>query len=103
MKQFLTLLVSIAILSSCAEQEQKEAPMTENILLKEWKGPYGGVPAFDKMNVADIKEAIIKGMEMNLEEIDAIANNPEPATFENTIDFLIQGINQYGIHSNYYI
>ncbi len=86
MKQFLTLLVSIAILSSCAEQEQKEAPMTENILLKEWKGPYGGVPAFDKMNVADIKEAIIKGMEMNLEEIDAIANNPEPATFENTIE-----------------
>lgn len=86
MKQFLTLLVSIAILSSCAEQEQKEAPMTENILLKEWTGPYGGVPAFDKMNVADIKEAIIKGMEMNLEEIDAIANNPEPATFENTIE-----------------
>lgn len=86
MKQFLTLIISIVMLSSCAEQEPKEAPMTENILLKEWTGPYGGVPAFDKMNVADIKEAIIKGMEMNLEEIEAIANNPEPATFENTIE-----------------
>lgn len=86
MKQFLTLFVAIVALSSCAEQEPKEAPMTENILLKEWTGPYGGVPAFDKMNVADLKEAIIKGMDMNLAEIEAIANNPEPATFENTIE-----------------
>jgi len=86
MKQFLTLFVAIVALSSCAEQEPKEEPMTENVLLKEWTGPYGGVPAFDKMNVADLKEAIIKGMEMNLAEIEAIANNPEPATFENTIE-----------------
>ena len=63
MKQFLTLIISIVMLSSCAEQEPKEAPMTENILLKEWTGPYGGVPAFDKMNVADIKEAIIDSYE----------------------------------------
>jgi peptidyl-dipeptidase Dcp len=59
--------------------------MTENILLQEWTGPYGGVPAFDKMNVADVKEAVTNGMELSLAEIDAIANNTEPATFENTI------------------
>lgn len=60
--------------------------MVDNVLLKEWTGPYGGVPAFDKMKVEDIKEAILKGIEINLEEIEAIANNPEPATFENTIE-----------------
>ena len=59
--------------------------MTDNILLQEWEGPYQGVPAFDKMNVADVKEAVEKGMELQLKEIDAIANNEEEPTFKNTI------------------
>ncbi|HLT34351.1 MAG TPA: M3 family metallopeptidase, partial [Aquaticitalea sp.] len=58
---------------------------TDNILLQEWTGPYDGVPAFDKMNVKDVKEAVEKGMELGLEDIENIANNPEPPTFENTI------------------
>jgi peptidyl-dipeptidase Dcp len=58
---------------------------TDNILMTEWTGPYGGVPAFDKMNLADVKPALEKGMEMSLAEIDEIANNPEAPTFENTI------------------
>mgnify|MGYP000592397508 FL=1 len=80
------LLAGMVVLSSCAQKETKEKPMVDNVLLKEWTGPYGGVPAFDKMKVEDIKEAILKGIEINLEEIEAIANNPEPATFENTIE-----------------
>ena len=80
------LLAGLVVLSSCAQKETKEKPMVDNVLLKEWTGPYGGVPAFDKMKVEDIKEAILKGIEINLEEIEAIANNPEPATFENTIE-----------------
>ena len=60
--------------------------MTDNLLLQEWTGPFGGVPAFDKMNVSDIKEAMQKGMELSLIDIDNIANNTEPATFENTIE-----------------
>ena len=56
-----------------------------NLLLQEWKGPYGGVPAFDQMNVSDIQAAVEKGMELNLSEIEAIANSSEAATFENTI------------------
>jgi len=80
------LLAGMVVLSSCAQKETKEEPMVDNVLLEEWTGPYGGVPAFDKMKVEDIKEAILKGIEINLEEIEAIANNPEPATFENTIE-----------------
>jgi len=56
-----------------------------NPLLAEWTGPHGGVPPFDKVQVADFKPALEAAMAMNLAEIDRIAKNPEPPTFENTI------------------
>ncbi len=58
----------------------------QNPLLAEWTGPFGGVPAFDKMNLAHLPAAMEKGMALHLAEIDAIANNPEPATFANTLE-----------------
>ncbi len=88
------LLVLLA-LASCTSVQTPQSKQTEvaveqkqvetNPLLKEWSGPYGGVPAFDKMNLADLKPAMEKAMALNLAEIEAIANNPAPATFENTI------------------
>ena len=57
----------------------------DNVLLQEYKGPYSGVPAFDKMKLEDLKPALEKGMELNLAEMEKIANNEEPPTFENTI------------------
>lgn len=81
-----TVLGSIILFASCKEEQKTEdKSMTENILLQEWTGPYQGVPAFDKMNVADVKEAVEKGMKLQLQEIDAIANNDEAPTFKNTI------------------
>ena len=56
-----------------------------NPLTAEWTGPYGGIPPFDKVKVADFKPAIEAGMAENLAEVDKIASNPESATFENTI------------------
>ena len=44
-----------------------------------------GVPPFDKIEVAHYKPAFEKGMEEQKKEIDAIVNNPEEPTFENTI------------------
>jgi peptidyl-dipeptidase Dcp len=104
-------IAATAIFASCSEdakkEETKQPIMVENVLLQEWTGPYGGVPAFDQMEVSDIKEAITVGMKMNLEEIDAIANNTEPATFENTIEemeraggALDRAFNYYGIFSS---
>ncbi|MTE27745.1 M3 family metallopeptidase [Winogradskyella ouciana] len=79
-------LGSIILFASCKDEPKNEDKlMTDNILLQEWEGPYQGVPAFDKMNVADVKEAVEKGMEMQLKEVEAIANNKEEPTFENTI------------------
>ncbi len=84
----LGLCALIAFSTSCKEKEEVEkdtAMKFDNVLLQEWTGPYEGVPAFDKMKVSDVKEAMEKGMELSLAEIDKIANNPEPPTFENTI------------------
>jgi len=54
-------------------------------LLAPWSGQHGGVPAFDKVKVADFKPGLEAAMAENLAEIAAIANNPKPATFDNTI------------------
>jgi peptidyl-dipeptidase Dcp len=42
-------------------------------------------PQFDKIHNEDYAPAFEKGMADNRVEIEAIANNPEPATFDNTI------------------
>ena len=81
------VLCAFFMFTSCKNNDTKNTKlMTDNLLLQEWTGPFGGVPAFDKMNVSDIKEAMQKGMELSLIDIDNIANNTEPATFENTIE-----------------
>ncbi len=56
-----------------------------DVLLSAYTGPYDGVPHFDTMDVAGLKPALEAGMARNLAEVDAIANNPEPPTFANTI------------------
>jgi len=84
-KSIFTALLAVGILLGSCTATEKESMNTDNVLLAEWTGPYGGVPAFDKMNLADVKPALEKGMELSLAEIDAIANNAEAPTFENTI------------------
>ncbi|MDA0316250.1 MAG: M3 family metallopeptidase [Bacteroidetes bacterium] len=79
-KIVLIYLCTFSIVLNC-----KNNKSTTNVLLQEWTGPYG-VPAFDKMQVADIQSAVEQGMKENLEEIDAIANSTEAPTFENTIE-----------------
>jgi len=56
-----------------------------NPLLTEWTGPYGGVPAFDEMNLADIEPAMETAMANSLAALEVIAQQAEPATFANTI------------------
>lgn len=57
----------------------------DNPLLRPWEGPHGGVPAFDRMQLADLEPAIDRAIELHLRELDAIAQSSEPPTFENTI------------------
>jgi len=86
-KHLILLLITTTTLVSC-KQEKKETLVVENdnLLLKEWTGPYGGVPAFDQMKIEDVKAAILEGIEVKLKDIDAIANNTDAPTFENVIE-----------------
>ena len=65
-----------------------ETTVDTNPLLQEWRGPYGGVPAFDQMELEALEPALQAAMDLYLEEIDAITAQTEPATFENTIEAL---------------
>ena len=42
-------------------------------------------PPFDKIKDADYQPALEEGMKQGLAEIETIANNPDPPTFDNTI------------------
>jgi peptidyl-dipeptidase Dcp len=57
----------------------------KNPLLVEWTGPYGGVPPFDRVKIADFKPALEAAMAENLAEIEKIAGQKDAPTFENTI------------------
>ncbi|MDR6842009.1 peptidyl-dipeptidase Dcp [Pseudoxanthomonas sacheonensis] len=57
----------------------------ENPLLAASTLPFGA-PMFDKIKDADYLPAFEEGMKQHLAEMRKIADNPEPATFENTIE-----------------
>ncbi|MFT4928666.1 MAG: peptidyl-dipeptidase Dcp [Phenylobacterium sp.] len=57
----------------------------DNVLLQQWQGPFGGVPAFDQMTLVLIKPAFAVAMSRHIKEIDAITSNPAKPTFDNTI------------------
>jgi peptidyl-dipeptidase Dcp len=71
--------------SSLAQTAPATASAATNPLLAPWAGPYGGVPAFDKVKVDQFKPALEAAMAENLREIEAIAGNKQAATFDNTI------------------
>jgi peptidyl-dipeptidase Dcp len=84
----LTLAIITAVTIAACNTTHEEKPMEDNVLLQEWTGSYGGVPAFDKMKLEDVKPAMLRGMELHLIEINKIATNEDAPTFENTIEEL---------------
>lgn len=99
MRRFLlSSLSAVALLAACGPAEDltsvpaavfdeaTTAQLASNPLLAEWAGEHGGQPAFDKMDLAQLKPAVEAGIAAHLAEIDAIANNPARASFANTIE-----------------
>jgi len=77
MKKFVYAgLAALALLTSCTMQ---------NPLMSESPLPYGA-PQFDKIKLEDYEPAIMAGIEKGKAEIDAIVENPEEPTFQNTIE-----------------
>ncbi len=103
----LGIFALVAGFQANSQEQNEETKTMDNILLAEWSGPYAGVPAFDQMKVELVKPAMLKAMDAHLAEIDKITENPEPATFENTIvpfedsgDLLNRVFTYYGIFSS---
>ncbi len=67
------------ILSSCEEEKADENPF-----FVEWDTPFGA-PPFDQIHEDHYLPAYEEGIKQHQAEIDAIVNNPEEPTFENTI------------------
>ncbi len=66
-------------------QATESAAPPANPLLAPWSGPYGGVPPFDRARPDQLKPALEAGMAEQLAEIERIAADPAPPTFDNTI------------------
>ena len=54
-------------------------------LLRPWTGPYGGVPPWDLVRTNEFVDAFDKAITMAQADIERIANETAPPTFENTI------------------
>ncbi|MFM7707706.1 MAG: M3 family peptidase, partial [Gammaproteobacteria bacterium] len=73
----------IATALSPAVTHAVDAP--PNALNAPWVGPYGGVPPFDKASPALLAPALEAGIALDLAELQRIADDPAPPSFENTI------------------
>ena len=78
------LMAAIAFVAcSCGGQK------SDNPLFNEFDTPYGIAP-FSEITIDHYREGMLRGMEEQKAEIEAIVNNPETPTFENTIAALDQ-------------
>ncbi|NQD38095.1 M3 family metallopeptidase [Permianibacter sp. IMCC34836] len=76
-------------------------------MLAAWTGPYGGVPAWDKVKPEDFGAAFTAAMADSRARVAKIASNPDAPTFANTIielersgRLLDQVYTYYGVHSS---
>lgn len=82
-KKSLFLMLVIGNMLTIQAQEKQENT-TMNPFFQAYNTPFN-VPPFDKIKNEHFKPAILEGIAKHQAEIDAIANNTQPATFENTI------------------
>ena len=80
-----TAVVALLVIGNMSSRAGSAKSADPNPLLSEWTGPYGGLPPFDQVKVEYFKPALEAAMAENLTEIDKIANDSAPPTFENTI------------------
>lgn len=75
------LAASGLMLTACKEKNQEDM---NNPFLQEYTTPYQ-IPPFDQIKNVHFEPAFTKAIEEHNKEIDAIINNSEAPTFENTI------------------
>ena len=83
----LTVLLAIGFPVALAAQPPAPPPGDTNPLLTAWTTPFG-VPPFAEITTAHFAPAIKEGIARQRREVEAIANNPDPPTFANTLEAL---------------
>jgi peptidyl-dipeptidase Dcp len=79
------IALSVITLASCTSKpEQKAEVESPNPFLSEYTTPFQ-VPPFDQIKNEHYMPAFEAGIKEQQAEVEAICNNAEPATFENTI------------------
>jgi peptidyl-dipeptidase Dcp len=79
-KQLLMASVATLLLAGCTSEKT-----TTNPFFAEQYGTEYEIPPFSEITTSQIREAMLKGIEEQKKEIQAIAENTEAPTFENTI------------------
>ena len=77
MKKTVLAIGAIAMMAACTQTKS-------NPFLEEWNTSYG-IPPFEKIQLTDYIPAIKAGIEEQNKELEAILNNQEAPTFENTV------------------
>ena len=77
-----------AVSAAEADPQPAQVPVPDNVLLADWTGPYDGVPPWDKVRPDLFPQAIQFGIDERRREVLAIADNPAPPTFANTVEAL---------------
>ncbi len=78
------LLAIPAVIALAAMTAGPVTSAPENPLMQPSTLPFGALP-FDRISDSDYQPAIEAGMAQQLEEINAVADNPAPPTFDNTL------------------
>jgi len=104
-----TVLLSfwVALSHGVQGQDGDAKVIDSNVLIREWDGPYGGVPPWKSIQTDDFEAAFDRAIELSSADIERIANNPDPPTFDNTIvalekagDTLTRVSNLFGVYSS---
>ena len=77
MRKTLLAIGAIAMMATCTQTKN-------NPFLEEWNTPYG-IPPFEKIQLTDYIPAVKAGIEEQNKELEAILNNQDAPTFENTV------------------
>ncbi len=81
----LSLYLAAAACSTGAQTKENEVMFDENNPFHATSTLPLEAPDFDAISVEHYKPAMLAGIEEEMEEVLAIANNPQPPTFDNTI------------------
>ncbi|WP_373489601.1 M3 family metallopeptidase [Parasphingorhabdus sp.] len=99
--------MTTAELNRMSATQAAPADAAGNSILQPWTGPYDGVPPWDEVKVSDFPAAFQATMDKIQAEVNAIRDNPAPATFENfTVPMELVGneannlFSIWGVHSS---